>query len=102
MVGGVVLNEDGPAAAVMRGKLLQEVEVGGSIEDRGVGIVEAGLPEFDGPEDLDALALSGDGKFRGMAGAAPSGVERGILSEAGFVGEDQRPVLAAGFFLRRG
>jgi hypothetical protein len=81
---------------------MQEVEIGGSIEDGGLRIVEAGLPEFDGPEDLDALAFPGDGNFRGMADATPSGVERGVLSEAGFVGEDQRPVLGAGFFLRRG
>ena len=102
MVGGVVLNQDGPAASIGEGQLLQEVEVGGSIEDRGLCIVETGLPEFDGAEDLDVLALSRDGKFRGMADATPSGVECGILSEAGFVGENQRPLLGAGFFLRRG
>jgi hypothetical protein len=29
-------------------------------------------------------------------------VERRVLPEAGFVGEDQRPVSRAGFFLRAG
>jgi hypothetical protein len=82
--------------------LLQEVEIGGSVEDRGLRIVEADLPEFNGPENLDAFAFPGDGKFRGMANATPGGVEGGILSEAGFVGENQRPLLGAGFFLRRG
>lgn len=102
MIGGVVLNEDGSATTIVRGEVMQEGEVGGGIEDRGWLIVEAGLPEFDGAQDLDALPFPGDGNFRGMADATPGGVERGVLSEAGFVGENQCPVLGAGFFLRRG
>jgi hypothetical protein len=102
MVRGVVLDENGPAAAIVGGEVMQEIEVGGSIEDGGLPIMEAGVPELDGAQDLHALALPSDGNLWGMADAAPSGVERGVLPKAGFVGEDQRPVLGAGFFLRRG
>jgi hypothetical protein len=102
MIRGVVLNEKGTAAAVVRGEAMQEIQVGGSVEDRGGRVVEARLPEFDGAQDLDALAFAGDGDFWGMTDSAPGGVQRGVLSEAGFVGENQRPVLGAGFFLRRG
>jgi hypothetical protein len=42
MIRGVVLNENGPASAIMRGQAMQEIQVGGSIEDRGLLIVEAG------------------------------------------------------------
>jgi hypothetical protein len=86
----------------MRCKALQEIQVGGGIEDRGLGIVEAGAPELDGTQDFDALAFAGDRDFGRMTDSAPGGVQRGVLPEAGFVGENQCSVLAAGFFLRRG
>jgi hypothetical protein len=102
MIRGVVLNENGSAAAVVGSQLMEKVQVGRSIEDQSLRIVEANTPKLDGTQDLDALALAGDRDFRGMADAAPGGVKRRILSETGFVGENQRPVLGAGFFLRRG
>ena len=102
MIRGVVLNEDGPAAAIMRGKAMQEAQIGGSIEDRGLAIVEAGTPELDSAQDLHALAFAGDGDLGRMAETAPSGVQCRVLTETGFVGKNQRPILAAGFFLRRG
>ena len=102
MVGGVVLNENGPAAAVRRNEDTEEVQVGAGIEDGGLRIMEAGLPNFHGAQDLDAFAFPRDGNFRGMTDAAPGGMEGGVLPETGFVGENQRAVLRAGFFLRRG
>jgi hypothetical protein len=102
MIRGVVLNENSPAAAIMRGQALQEIQVGASIEDRGLGIVEAGTPKFDSAQDLQALAFAGDGDLGGMAEPAPGSVQGGVLPETGFVGKNQRPILGAGFFLRRG
>ena len=102
MVGGVVLNENSPLAAIMRGEAPQKFQVGGSIEDRGLGIVEAGAPEFDGAQDLDAFPLAGDGDLGRMTDPAPGGVQGGVLAEAGFVGKDQGSVLGLGFFSRRG
>ena len=102
MIGGVVLNENGPAAAIMRGKAMQKIQVGGSIKDRGLRIVEAGTPKFDRAQDLHALAFASDGDLGRMAEAAPGSVQGGVLTETGFVGKNQRPVLRAGFFLRRG
>ena len=102
MIRGVVLNENSPAAAIVRGKAMQEVQIGGSIENRGLPVVEAGTPELDSAQDLDALAFAGDGDLGRMADPAPSSVQGGVLPETGFVGKNQRPVLGAGFFLRRG
>src|ERR1019366_4982709 len=59
MIRGVVLNEKG-AAAIVRGQAMKEVQIGGSIEDRGLAIVEAGTPELDRAQDLHALAFAGD------------------------------------------
>jgi hypothetical protein len=102
MIRGVVLNENGPTAAIMRGKAMQEIQVGGSIEDRSLLVVEAGTPKLDGAQDPHALTFSGDGDLGRMAEPAPGSVQRRVLTEAGFVGKNQRPVLGAGFFLRRG
>ena len=81
---------------------MQEIQVGGSIEDRGLLIVEAGTPEFDSAQDLHALPFAGDGDLGRMAEPAPGSVQGGVLTEIGLVGKNQRPVLSAGLFLRRG
>lgn len=60
------------------------------------------LPELDGTEDLDALALAGDRNLGRMSDSAPSGVQRGVLPETGFIGEDQGAVFLLGFFFRFG
>ena len=88
MVGGVVLNEDGPLATIMRGEALQKIQVGSSVEDRSLGIVEAGAPKLDGAQDLDALPFAGDGDLGRMTDPAPGSVQGGVLPEAGFVGEN--------------
>src|ERR1700693_161015 len=102
MVGSVILNQDRSLAAVSPGQLFEEAEIGGGIEDSVLAIVEPRTPEFDCAENLHALPLSGNRNFRRMTHAAPGGVQRRILPEAGLVGEDQRPVLRLGFFLRSG
>jgi len=96
------LNEDGTSAAIMRGQAMQEVQIGGSIEDGGLAVVEACTPELDSAQDLHALAFAGDGDLGRMAEPAPGSVQGGVLPETGFVGKNQRPILGAGFFLRRG
>lgn len=102
VIRGIVLNQNGSLVAVVPRQLLEESQVRGSVEGAILPVMEAGLPEFDGAQNLDALTLSGDRNFRRLPDAAPGGVQRGVLPEAGFVGEDQRPVLAPGFFLRLG
>jgi len=84
------------------GQLMQEVQVSGGIEDRGWPLWESSLPEFDRTQDFDTLAFSSHRHFRRVTDPAPGRVEGGILPEAGFVGKNQRPILGAGFFLRRG
>ncbi len=102
MIGGVVLNHDGPLVAISRRQLLEEAEVGGGVEDGVLSIIEPRTPEFDGSEYLHALALSGNRDFRRATHPAPGSVQSRVLPETGLVGEDQRPVPLLGFFFRSG
>lgn len=71
VVGGIVLDEDRALAPIPSCQLLQKCQIGCGIEDRVLLIVEAGIPQFDGAEDLDALAFSGHRDLRGMSQATP-------------------------------
>ena len=102
MVGGVVLNQNGSTPAIAPRQLFQEGEVGCGVEDGVLPVMETGVPHLDGPQDLHALALSRNRDFGRVTDAAPGGMQRGVLAETGFVGEDQRPVPRLGFFLRFG
>jgi hypothetical protein len=102
VVRGVVLNQDRPGAAIGTRQLLEKAQVGLRVEDRVLPVVEARAPQFDGSQDLNALALPRDGNFRRVPDATPGGVQGGVLAKTGFVGEDQRPALGSGFFLRLG
>ena len=102
VVGGIVLNQNGSTPPVAPRQLFQEGEVGGGVEDGVLPVMEAGVPQLDGAQDLDALALSRDWDFGRLTDAAPGGMQRGVLTEAGFVGENQRPAFVLGFFLRFG
>lgn len=96
------MNQDRSPAAIVRGEVVEESEVGGSVEDGILLVMEAGVPEFDRAQDFDTLAFSADGDLGRMADAAPGGMQGGVLTETGFIGEDQGPVLGLGFFLRLG
>jgi len=74
VVRGVVLNQNRPWPTVSPGELFEEGPIGGGVKDGLLPIVEARAPEFDGAENFDVFALSGDGNFRWAAHAAPSGV----------------------------
>ena len=102
VVGGVVLNQNRSLAAVPPSELFEEAKVGGGIKDGVLAIIKPRAPKFNGAENLHALALSGDRNFGRATYAAPGRVQGGVLPEAGFVGEDQRPVSRVGFFLRAG
>lgn len=82
--------------------MLEKAQVGVCVEDLVLPVMETRPPQFDGSQDLDALALSSDGDFRRVPDATPGGMQRGVLAKTGFVGENQRPALGSGFFLRLG
>ena len=102
VVGGIVLNQNGSTPPIAPRQLFQEGEVGGSVEDGVLPVMETGVPQFYGAQDLDALAFSCNRNFGRVTDAAPGRMQRGVLAETGFVGEDQRPVPRVGFFLRLG
>ena len=74
VIRGVVLNQNRSTAAVVEGQLMEECQVRGSIENGILLVMEAGLPEFDGAEDFDALTLAGDRDLRRPADPTPGGV----------------------------
>ena len=96
------MNQNGPTPAIAPRQLFQKGEVGGGVEDGVLPVMETGAPQFDGAQDLHALALSRHRDFGRMADPAPGGMQGGVLPEAGFVGEDQRPAFGVSFFLRLG
>lgn len=98
VVGGVVLDENRSLAAVPPSELFEKAEIRGGVEDGVLAIIEPCTPQFNGAKNLHVLALSRHGNFRRPPYAAPGGVERRVLPEAGFVGEEERPVARAGFF----
>src|SRR6266566_8304227 len=102
VVRRVVLNEHGSLPSIVASQLFQKSEVSRRVEDGLLPVVEAGLPQFNSPQNLYALALPGHGNFRRTTNPTPGGVQGRILAKAGFVGEDQRPVLSLRFFLRLG
>ena len=103
MVGGIILNQNGSVAAIMWGDLrFQKRQVGQRVEAFIPLVMETGAIQIDGPEDLHTLALSGDRDLRRVPDSAPGGMQGGVLPEAGFIGEEQRPVFSLGFFLMPG
>lgn len=102
MIGGIVLNQDGALAAIVSGEPLEESQVGRSIEDAVLSIVESRAPQLDGAQNLHRLAVAGDPKLGWMTDAAPRSMQRRVLPETSLVGENQRPVFPLGFFLRLG
>ena len=99
MVGGIVLNQDRTVATIAAGQAFQKPQVGYRIEYGVLLIVKSRLPQFDGAEDLDTLALPSVRNLGRMSHAAPGGMQRRVLAEAGFIGKDQSAVFLLGFFL---
>jgi len=52
VVRRVILNEHGSLLAIAASQLFQESEVGGSIEDGVLPVMESSLPQFNGPKNL--------------------------------------------------
>jgi hypothetical protein len=98
VIGSIILNQNRPLAAIAPGELFEEAQISGGIEDRLLTIVEPCAPEFDGAKYFYILALASDRNFHRATHPTPGGVQRGILPEAGFIGEDQRPMLRLCFF----
>jgi hypothetical protein len=103
VIRGVVLNQNGALSSVVGGHLfLKERQVCLCIEHLIASIQEAAMMEFDRAENFDALALSRNGHIGRMTHPAPCRVQRRILSKTRFVGKNQCPLFALGFFFKRG
>src|SRR5439155_21123542 len=97
MVGGVVLNQHCAAPSIATAELLQKSPVRGRVKHSVLCIVEASTPQIDRAKDLHAFPFPSNWNFRRAAHPTPCRMSSGILSEAGLIGEYQRPVLRARF-----
>ena len=59
MIGDIVLDEDGALAVIVSGEQLEESQIGRSIEDAVLSIVESRAPQLDGAENLHLTQNSG-------------------------------------------
>ena len=102
MIRGVVLDEiDFPRKIAAHG-FFEIFDVGVGSEDPLEVVKKSGAVQCDDTEYLQGVSLPCGRNFRLSADAGPGLVEGGILSEAGFVFEEDRRFLALGFFLMSG
>src|SRR5438093_13025285 len=102
VVGGIVLNQHGAAPTIAATELLQESSVSGCVEHGVLRIVKTSALQVNRAKDLHVLTFPGNRDFGRATNPTPCRMECRILPEAGFVGEYQRPVLRARFFLIAG
>jgi hypothetical protein len=99
MVGRVVVDEEHLLPRVALGQAPEKGGVALAFEDIPVAVIEPGTIQIDRSEDLLGVPLPGRRDQRLMAPAGPGLIETGILTEAGFVGIEQRRIPISGFFL---
>src|SRR5664279_1725552 len=75
------LESGSPLTADSSAPVAPEAQVGVCVEDRVLPVMETSAPQFDGAQNLDALALSRDGDFRRVPDPTPGGMQRGVLSK---------------------
>src|SRR5260370_9638655 len=100
MIGGIVLDEDCALVAIVLREQLEEGQVGRSVEDAVLSVVESRAPQLDGAQNFHRLAFPGDPKLGRPTDAPPPGLQRRVLPETSFVAANQRPVFPPSFFLR--
>ena len=102
VVGGIVLNQHCAVPTITAAELFQESSVRGRVEYGVLCVVKAGIPQIDSSKDFHIFAFASNWDFRRATNSTPCRMESGILTETGFVGKDQRPVLRVRFFLMPG
>lgn len=102
MIGGIVLDPEYGTRIVGVSDVLEKPQVGGGIKHRVSPVEEARRVDLDAAEHLDTMSLSGDRHLGLAAASCPGLMQRGILSEARFIGMDQRRPSGFSVFFRLG
>ena len=102
VVGSVVLDQINFLRKVASNQPFQVDDIGRSIEDFLKMVKETGRIEFDRAKDFQSLLLPGGGNFGLASYPRPGLVESGVLTESGFVLEQEGGSCASGFFLMSG
>src|SRR5260370_30372420 len=98
MIGGIVLDEDCALVAIVLREQLEEGQVGRSVEDAVLSVVESRAPQLDGAQNFHRLAFPGDPKLRRTTDPAPSGVQRRVLPVTSFIMVNKPPIFPVGSF----
>src|SRR5258708_35525338 len=87
MIGGIVLDEDCALVAIVLREQLEEGQVGRSVEDPVLSVVESRAPQLDGPQNFHRLPLPGGPHPGRPTDSAPRGVPSRVLPEPSFTAE---------------
>lgn len=102
VVGRIVLNQASSFSAKLSRYFFQKPTIGVRVEDRSSLVEKTRRIDFNGPEDLDTLSLSGHWDLRLGSFPGPGGVKGRILPETGLVREEECPSPRVGFFFMLG
>lgn len=102
MVSRVVVDQEDFLPRIALRQPVEENGVASAFKHLAPAVMEAGAVEVDCPKDLLRVALARRGNQRLLSAARPSLVEARVLTETGFIGEEQRRVARGGVFFSRG
>ena len=99
VVSRVVVDQEDFLSSVSLGQAIEKSRVASTFKDVATAVVEAWPVQVDRPKDLLGVPLAGRRNQRLVSAACPRLVEAGVLTETGFIGEEQGGVVLRGFFL---
>ena len=102
VVSRVVVDQEDFLSSVPLGQAIEKSRVASTFKDVATAVVEAWPVQVDRPKDLLGVPLAGRRNQRLVSAACPRLVEAGVLTETGFIGEEQGGVVLRGFFLAGG
>ena len=99
VVGGVVVDQEDFLPLIAVGQPVEEGRVAETFKDIAMPVIEARSIQVDGAKNLLRVPLACRRNQRLVSAARPRLVKAGILTETGFIGEEQGGAVLGGFFL---
>lgn len=102
VVSRVVVDQKDFLATVALRQPIEKGRVASTFKDIAVAVVEARPVQVNGPEDLLRVPLARRRNQRLLAATRPGLVQARVLTETGFITEEQGGVVCGGLFFNRG